>query len=79
MSGFLLAAHSVLARSTGEGSSKRQRVDGALDGHGDPAASAAKPQASAASRRGGGEVHITLRRTPFYDSWDIDAIAAKSG
>ncbi len=30
-------------------------------------------------RRPEGQVHIALRRTPFYDSWGVDALATACG
>jgi hypothetical protein len=27
----------------------------------------------------GGEVHVALRRTPFYDSWGVAALAEEAG
>ncbi|KAI8821311.1 uncharacterized protein EV422DRAFT_495952, partial [Fimicolochytrium jonesii] len=28
---------------------------------------------------GGGEIHVTLRDTPFYRKWDVEALAAAQG
>ncbi len=72
VAGFLTAAHTVLLQRPGAGSG----------GDPDGAAGGGKRQRVEAGAGGGtpaGEVHITLRRTPFYDSWGIDAIAKAAG
>jgi hypothetical protein len=47
------------------------------DSDDDVPARAAKRQRS--NDTGSGLVHITLRKSPFYDSWDVEGLAAECG
>ncbi len=68
--GFFTAARALLCGddSGTAGAGKRRRLDDHVFA------------AEAAGAGGGGpEVHVTLRRTPFYDSWGVDELAEECG